>query len=83
MDFQIDHNNVQSANTTFTPTAFEKNKYAGFALAVDANVSFDGGSQLFPLKAGVPMLFPENMTSIQTSVSTALYYGLRRTCSDS
>ena len=81
MDFQIDHNNVQSANTTFTPTDREKEKYAGFALASAADVSFDGGSQAFPLAAGVPMLFPENMTSIQTSVSTVLYYGLDRKCS--
>ena len=81
MDFQIDHKNVQSANTTFTPTDKEKNDYAGFALAINADVSFDGGSQAFPLKAGVPMLFPVNMTSIQTSVSTALYYGLDRKCS--
>ena len=81
MDFQIDHNNVQSANTTFTPTDADKSKYSGFALAVAADVSFDGGTQAFPLEAGVPMLFPENMTSIQTSVSTALYYGLDRKCS--
>ena len=81
MDFQIDHNNVQAAATSFTPTEADKDKYAGFALASGADVSFDGGTQTFPLQAGVPMLFPENMTSIQTSVSTKLYYGLDRKCS--
>ncbi len=77
MDFKIDHNNVKSAATSFTLTATEKAKYKGFAPSVAVAVSFDSGSQAFPLAAGQPMLFPENFTTIETDVSAKLYLGIK------
>ena len=74
--FQLDHNNVKTAATSFTLTALEIEKYNGFATAIDVDVSFDSGSQAFPLKAGVPILFPENFTTIETSASTKLFLGI-------
>ena len=73
--FQIDVNNVKSSATSFTITETDFDKYTGFAIDGDALVSFNGGSQAFPLSAGIPMQFPENITSIETDVAVVLYLG--------
>ena len=74
--FQIDHNNVKAPATSFTLTESEIKKYNGIAFDADVDVSFDSGSQSFPIKAGVPMLLPVNFTTIETSVLTKLFLGI-------
>ncbi len=76
MDFQIDHNDVRASASSFTLTDADRDKYDGFATSVNVAVSFDGGSQEFPLLAGQPMKFPENFTTIETDVATKLFFGI-------
>ncbi len=75
-NFQIDHNNVKASASSFTLTAEEIKKYNGFALSLNADVSFDGGTQAFPLLKGTPIEFPENFTTIETSIAVKLYLGI-------
>ena len=74
--FQIDHNNVKATATSFTLTDVEIEKYKGFATDIAVTVSFDGGTQSFPLASGQPMKFPENFETIETDVSTKLFLGI-------
>ena len=73
--FMLDIDGVKAANTTHTLTADEVAKYVGFAIEVDTTVSFNGGAQQFPMKAGVPMGLPGNTTSITLGLSSRLYLG--------
>jgi len=75
-NFQIDHNNVKASASSFTLTPSEIKAYSGFALSLNADVSFDGGTQAFPLLKGTPIVFPENFTTIETSVAVKLYLGI-------
>lgn len=75
--FQLDIvNGVKAANTSHAITAAEALAYVGFATDTDVHVSFNGGTENFPLKAGMPMALPANVTSIGFDVAAKLYLGV-------